>query len=161
MFNIFKSLNKDGYTVNESSLYDEHGFYSAFSKDIKSASHRVIIESPYITTRRAKEFADLLSRLNKRLKVTIYTRNPYHHDGVLIHESLEGIALLKEAGIYVKTCDDFRHRKVAIIDNTILWEGSLNMLSQNGSREMMRRFKSSELVSEMEKFLGIKWYSRS
>ena len=56
---------------------------------------QLIIESPYTTTRRAKEFADLLSKLNKNLKVAIYTRNLCHHDGVLILESLEVIVQLK------------------------------------------------------------------
>ena len=34
------------------------------------------------------------------------------------------------------------HQKVAIIDDRICWEGSLNILSFANSRELMRRFES-------------------
>jgi hypothetical protein len=46
------------------------------------------------------------------------------------------------------------HRKLAIIDD-VLWEGSLNILSQNDSCEIMRRIKSRSLVMEMVRFLGL------
>jgi hypothetical protein len=50
------------------------------------------------------------------------------------------------------------HRKLAIIDENILWEGSLNILSQNDSCEIMRQIYSVESVKEMLRFTGIrKW----
>lgn len=159
MFSIFKRNIDD--SLPSSSLFNEHDFYKAFSKDIRQASSHVMIESPYITNRRANEFTNLLRKLNKSLKITIYTRNPYHHDGNLIKESLEGIKTLRSAGVRVVTCNDMRHRKLAIIDKNILWEGSLNMLSQNGSREIMRRTNSSKMCRKMEQFIGLKWYSKS
>ncbi len=33
------------------------------------------------------------------------------------------------------------HRKLAVIDRTILWEGSLNILSQNRSQKVMSRIE--------------------
>lgn len=141
--------------ILSSNLHNERTFYSAFSKDVKRATASVMIESPYITKRRAREFAGLLNKARKGLKVTIYTRNPYHHDGILIDEAIEGIEILRNAGVTVIACDDMRHRKIAIIDDTILWEGSLNMLSQNGSREIMRRTSSRLLVEELKRFVCI------
>jgi hypothetical protein len=44
------------------------------------------------------------------------------------------------------------HRKLAIIDRQILWEGSLNILSQNESCEVMRRIESDELAMQMLQF---------
>lgn len=50
------------------------------------------------------------------------------------------------------------HRKLAIIDDNVLWEGSLNILSQNDSCEVMRRIKSDVAANEMIRFTGIrKW----
>ena len=43
------------------------------------------------------------------------------------------------------------------IDDT-LWEGSLNILSQNDSCEIMRRSVSSELVKQMADFVGASRY---
>ena len=48
------------------------------------------------------------------------------------------------------------HRKLAIIDRKILWEGSLNILSQNHSRELMRRIENEEITVETFNFLGLK-----
>lgn len=47
------------------------------------------------------------------------------------------------------------HRKVAILDRSILYEGSLNILSQNDSSEVMRRIKSTQLAWQMVRFIGI------
>lgn len=145
----------------ETKLFDEKQFYKAFSNDFKRAQRTVIIESPYITTRRAKEFSVLCSKLVDRgVRIAVYTRNPHHHDGVLIRESMQGIKVLKDVGVKVVECSDMRHRKLAIIDDSVLWEGSLNMLSQNGSREIMRRTVSEALCKQMRQFLGLKWYSK-
>lgn len=142
-------------------IYDERGFYGAFSTDLKTATSSVLIESPYVTVRRATEISTLIQRAVQRgVKISIYTRNPYHHDGILIDEARRGIRILEDAGARVTTCDDMRHRKLAIVDDQILWEGSLNMLSQNGSKEVMRRTFSVTLCSQMKQFLGLKWYSR-
>lgn len=147
--------------LDQTKLFDEHGFYGAFSTDLKAAISDVLIESPYITIRRATEIRPLLEKIIRRsVRVIIYTRNPYHHDGVLVDEAIQGIQILKQVGAKVVVCDDMRHRKLALIDGQILWEGSLNMLSQNGSKEVMRRTNSAELCSQMKQFLGIKWYSR-
>lgn len=156
MFKIFKR-NRDASPLLSSEIFDEHGFYGKFSKDIRVASSRIIIESPYITSRRAREISPLLRKAtNRGIKITIYTRNPYHHDGILVAESINGICILREAGATVITCDDMRHRKLAMIDGYILWEGSLNMLSQNGSKEVMRRSVSKELCQQMMQFIDVK-----
>jgi phosphatidylserine/phosphatidylglycerophosphate/cardiolipin synthase-like enzyme len=155
---MFKRFKKqvDPAPLLSSELFDEHSFYKAFSKDIRTAYSRIIIESPYITSRRAREITPLLKKaVNRGIKVTIYTRNPYRHDGILVTESINGIGILREAGVTVITCEDMRHRKLAVIDGYILWEGSLNMLSQNGSKEVMRRSVSNELCQQMLRFIRV------
>jgi len=41
------------------------------------------------------------------------------------------------------------HQKVAILDDTIAWEGSLNILSHRDSQEQMRRFEGQWTVEEI------------
>lgn len=155
MFKLF-NRSSDPTPLLSSAIVDEHGFYGKFSKDIRVASSWIIIESPYVTSRRAREISPLLSSAVKRgVKVLIYTRNPYHHDGILISESLKGIGILREAGVVVIACNDMRHRKLAMIDGYILWEGSLNMLSQNGSKEVMRRIVSKDLCQQMMRLINV------
>ena len=47
---------------SESSLYNQTDFYKAFIKDLKNARARVIIESPFITTRRIDQLLPVLKK---------------------------------------------------------------------------------------------------
>lgn len=149
-------LKRSRLPIESTELYDERSFFGAFSADFKSAQNEVIIESPYITIRRSKELSLLCKKLVRRgVKVIVYTRNPEHHEHTLRYQSYEGLEILRSAGVKTKICNDMRHRKIASIDRRILWEGSLNMLSQSNSKEIMRRTESSELCIQMLKFAGL------
>lgn len=50
-------------------------------------------------------------------------------------------------------CTDNHHRKLAIIDRKIVWEGSLNIPSQSNSREIMRRIEGKEIAEDAFNFL--------
>lgn len=153
---IITLFRRSRLPVETTKLFDEKSFFGAFSTDFKSAQHEVIIESPYITIRRTKELSLLCKKLVKRgVKIIVYTRNPEHHDPTLRYQSYEGLEILRSAGVKTKICNDMRHRKIASIDRNILWEGSLNMLSQSNSKEIMRRTESPELCVQMLKFTGL------
>lgn len=140
-----------------SQLYDEKYFYQSFVHDLKAAKREVIIESPYLTIRRAQQLASIFKKLSKRgVKLRINTRTPTHHTRDLRIQSERSIILLKKVGVRVYVCSDHRHRKVAIIDGSILWEGSLNILSQSNSREVMRRIESVQLATQMLRFTNIR-----
>lgn len=67
--------------------------------------------------------------------------------------SEEGICYFETIGVQVLLIKGGHHRKLAIIDRKILWEGSLNILSQNQSREFMRRIESKKLAEDLFQFL--------
>lgn len=52
------------------------------------------------------------------------------------------------------------HRKLAVIDQEIFYEGSLNILSFSDSCEIMRRVVSSTEAMKLLKFIGLKNYAR-
>jgi phosphatidylserine/phosphatidylglycerophosphate/cardiolipin synthase-like enzyme len=142
---------------HDSILFDEQRFYDAFASDINSAHSSVIVESPYLTERRALQFAKLITRkVNQGIKITIYTRHPSYHTSNLESQSWIACRILKDAGARVYLCDDMRHRKIAIIDNAVLWEGSLNIFSQNESLELMRRTVCETQVRYVTKLLKLK-----
>jgi len=139
-----------------SRLFDEKTFYSAFIGDLEDCRSEVIIESPYITLKRAEMlisvFDDLLA---KGVKIYVITRDPKEHDESMEYQSEEAISLFERMGVQVLLCIGNHHRKLAILDRQILWEGSLNILSQNKSREIMRRIDSQKLTMEMFDFLKL------
>jgi phosphatidylserine/phosphatidylglycerophosphate/cardiolipin synthase-like enzyme len=155
MFNAF--FRREAPAVfTDSRLYDQEGFYAAFLKDLSKCQHEVIIESPFITWRRLQTLLPTIQKLKKRrVRVIINTRNPL--DGQKDHMrdgSLRAIAELQHLGVQVLFTGG-HHRKLAILDRQILWEGSLNILSQNDSCEVMRRIPSVQLAWEMTRFTGI------
>ena len=117
----------------------------------------VLIESPYLTTKRAAALLPVLARIVKRgVVVTVSTRHPNEHDAVSRAQAYTVMASLHSIGVDLRLETGHLHRKIAILDDCILWEGSLNILSQNTSKEMMRRSFSRQLVRQMIRFIGYK-----
>jgi len=143
-----------------SSLFDENTFYKAFARDLKHCKKEVIIESPYMTVPRVNSLSPVLRKLVKKgVKVTVNTRFPGHHDKLMRIQAWLAIKELKQVGVKVRFYNDYLHRKIVIIDSLILYEGSLNILSQSKSREIMRRIESEQLTKQMIQFLKLKrWY---
>lgn len=140
-----------------SKLFDEKTFYQTFFRDLEGCQEEVIIESPYITCKRMKMFDRYFKKLLKKgVKIFIITRDPKEHPEFLETQSEVEITNCEIAGIQVLLCEGNHHRKLAILDRKILWEGSLNILSQTQSREIMRRIESKEITMEMFNFLNFK-----
>jgi len=137
-----------------SQLHDEKTFYKAFLRDLDTCRKEVIIESPFITTDRMKTLKPTFERLVKRgVRLYILTRSPREHCNGYEIQSEEEIEYFEYLGVQVFLCKGNHHRKLAILDRTILWEGSLNILSQTHSREIMRRIDNKDLTLEMFHFL--------
>lgn len=145
-------LRTNSIALLKSRLYSEETFYKAFLSDLSKCKSSVIIESPFMTIRRVSILLPALIKLKKRgVAITINTRDPEEGDNLRL-DCHRALSLLLHEGIHVVFTKGL-HRKIAIIDGMKLWEGSLNILSQNNSREIMRRTKSIELCAEMIKFI--------
>lgn len=139
-----------------SQLHNENTFYPAFIHDLENAREEIIIESPYITTERMRLLKPTFEKLIKKgVKIYIITRNPKEHEDWMEIQSEDAISWCEIVGIQVLLCKGNHHRKLAILDRKILWEGSLNILSQAKSREIMRRVEEQELALEMLNFLKL------
>lgn len=143
-----------------SQLHDETTFYKAFLKDLENCKEEVYIESPFITRERMKTLRSTFKKLvHRNIKVYILTRDPKEHDIEMELQAENEIRYFEELGVQVfiaKNDENKRfHRKLVIVDRKILWEGSLNILSQIHSREIMRRIESTDLIEEMLNFLNL------
>jgi hypothetical protein len=142
-----------------SRLYDQNTFYNAFFKDLHHAKSLAIIESPYITKKRMAQLIPVFRKLRSHnVRIIVNTKPLEEHNPLLYEQVLRAIGEMQDIGIEVFMTVG-HHRKLAIIDESILWEGSLNILSQNDSCEIMRRIKSNYAIKEMTKYTGIdKWF---
>jgi phosphatidylserine/phosphatidylglycerophosphate/cardiolipin synthase-like enzyme len=147
------------FTLNSSRLYDQNSFYKAFLCDLERAQSHVVIESPFITKKRMILLSPILQRLRiKGVHIVINTKPFEEHELVYQSQVIWAVGIMQDMGVEVLMTVG-HHRKLAIIDDDILWEGSLNILSQNDSCEVMRRIQSVESVKEIIRFTGVnKWH---
>ena len=142
--------------IHASKLYNENGFCPAFVKDLNRCKNELIIESPFITNRRLSNLMPVLKTLHaKKVRIVINTRDPIETDDEYQrNEAYRAVSRLQHAGVRVLYTKGL-HRKLAIIDQSILYEGSLNILSQNDSAEIMRRIVSVRLAEQMTSFIDL------
>lgn len=141
-----------------SRLFDHNDFYPAFVRDLGNCTKEIIIESPFITRKRMAHLLPTLRRLRARgVKVVINTRHPHEHDDFYMAQAFKAIAQLQSLGILVLYTGG-HHRKLAVLDRAIVWEGSLNILSQSNSCEIMRKITSRTLAEQMIQFLRLDEY---
>lgn len=147
-------LTHEPLSETNSILYDESTFYNRLKQDLLEAKQEIIIESPFIATRRLEMLKPVFEKLIARgVQVFIMTRDPHEHEEFMAKQAEAGIRYFEILGVQVLLCGGGHHRKLAIIDRKVLWEGSLNILSQSHSREFMRRIESKNLTEELFKFL--------
>jgi phosphatidylserine/phosphatidylglycerophosphate/cardiolipin synthase-like enzyme len=138
--------------------YDQTNFYRQFLRDLSLAREYIVIESPFMTVSRWEKLYTPLQQLKDRgVSIIVNTKPtnelslPMSQQATLITKEMQslGIIVLHTIG---------HHRKLAIIDGQISWEGSLNILSQYDSCEIMRRTCSDQETLELVNFLGLSQY---
>jgi len=127
-----------------------------FMKDLAKCHSEVLIESPFITNRRLRTLLPILQKLkDRKVRIAINTRDPKAQDCEYLRvDATDAISALQHLGIHVLFTSN-HHRKLAVLDRHILYEGSLNILSQNNSSEVMRRIESTQLAWQMIHFTKI------
>ncbi len=97
------------------SLFDQNTFYPALFRDLHQTKREVIIESPFITSRR-NQLMHILAKLRRRgVSVVINTRDPNEHDVDYRRQALEVVGNMQDLGIQVLYTAG-HHRKLVIID---------------------------------------------
>lgn len=137
-------------------LHSEQSFYPALAADLQKATSSVVIFSAFATPEGLYRWFPLFSEcLQRGVKTRIITRTLDNQTGSEANkEELVGLLpLLRQSGI-VFEMRPLPHEKVIVIDDEIVWHGSLNMLSQNKSNEVMTRTVSRSFAKEMLSMLA-------
>lgn len=137
------------HSVTPDLIYDGKSFYTVFCQDIKSAHKEVLIVCPFMRKNRISQLSKILTQaLQKGVSVTVITRpsedfKPSEQDIVK-----ENTATLQSCGVNVIYKSDF-HQKFTVIDNQIVWYGSVNFLSFGTNEESIMRFVSFDVAGEL------------
>lgn len=144
--------------IIDSELYDQDTFYKAFLQNVATCQRELVIESPFITTKRMNMLLPVFRRLRQRgVRVIINTRSPEEHDGIYQQQAADAILAMQALDIVVLYTSG-HHRKIAIIDRQTVWEGSLNILSFSDSCEIMRKIVSVPMAEQLMRFIAIERY---
>ncbi|MDD5171300.1 MAG: AAA domain-containing protein, partial [Syntrophales bacterium] len=130
-------------------MYTERNFWAKFFQDIKSSQQRLIILSPFLSVRRSGTLMNYFrSMKSSGIDIRIYTRPKNQQSGEMANQADIVIDQLRSINVNVVERRSM-HQKIAIIDDTIAWEGSLNILSHKDTEEHMRRFEGPSTVDEI------------
>ena len=138
----------DKQTVNNS-IFDSENYRAIFSKDIITASKNIIISSPSLGFKQTEWIITHSVELQlKGVTISVFTLcpNTYHEDGREHHTKL--INNLSSAGIQVKA-QEICHERYAIIDQSIVWYGSINLLSNTKDDDNIMRIISPSIAEEL------------
>jgi len=138
---------------SKSGIFNEGTFFAAFREDLLKAENSVVIFSPFVTQRGAGRLMDIISlKVSQGIRVRLVTRPPGDQGGVLEEGLAEIVNDMADTGVLV----DFRarmHEKFAIVDDKILWYGSLNIFSHRDTSESMFRIVSPGICEQMARFV--------
>ena len=118
--------------------------------------------SPFIAIPRLKLFLPHLANLiHRNIAVCVFLQQPNYDeleltldDWIKKEDMKEAIRRLQALGAHVSFKKDV-HMKVVVIDKHIVWDGSLNIMSHNNTRERMRRFLKSIEIEEAIRDCGL------
>ena len=128
------------------SIFDSRSFFPVYSADILAARNEILIVSPFVAKRRILSALNYLTTANAR--ITVVTKPPDNYaekDRGRITECME---LLAQNGIAIKTKDRI-HQKFAIMDQRVIWYGSINLLSYGASEESVMRIEDVNIAGEL------------
>ena len=136
-------------------LFTEKNFWLQFGQDLNDVKERLIILSPFLSIRRSDPFMNRFqAMIAKGVDISLYTRPVSQQGGEMSQQSETVIEHMRAIGAKVIERKSM-HQKVAIIDDKIAWEGSLNILSHRDTGEQMRRFEGISTVKELIKNLEL------
>ena len=130
-------------------IFDRSNFHPVFSGDLSRAKRDILIVSPFVTLKRTHQIIrDLTPALSKKVKVRVITRPKEETGSRSLTAWEEAIRQLEAAGISLILKSGI-HQKFSIIDQKIVWYGSINLLSYGSSEESMMRIESNNIAFEL------------
>jgi superfamily II DNA or RNA helicase len=132
-------------------IFNRDNFLPVFSQDIASAKKEILIVSPFIRQKRTHQMIQYLKiSTGNNIRVTIMTR-PKQDFSPKDHSALEKtLYLLTSNGVRMVFKSNI-HQKFAIIDQKIVWYGSINLLSYGYAQESIMRIETSNIANELIK----------
>ena len=142
-------VNMDGEKQKANAIYDIENYAETYWKDLEEANSAVVVSSPRLNNQKVDRIINMLGKRRELgVEVTIVTWHPdaykYGKDDV----RMELMERLRKAGFEIRlveeTCEHY-----AVIDNEIVWYGSVNLLSKEDAEDNLMRVCSKDIAAEL------------
>ncbi|HOT75803.1 MAG TPA: DEAD/DEAH box helicase family protein, partial [Candidatus Wallbacteria bacterium] len=145
----YKAMPESYSSEKTNIIFDENSFQPVFAVDLAAARKQIIIVSPFMKTPRVKQMIMQLScaALNGA-SITVITRPPEDFTGG-VAEMVRALTRLLNAADIKVVFKSKMHQKYTIIDQKIVWYGSVNFLSYGFGEESVMRLESFEIAAEL------------
>jgi len=135
-------------------IFNKESFLPVYTNDITNARKEILIVSPFISKRRVEQMLrHLTAAINNNVKIIIMTRPAEEYNEKIKIVLLRVLEALKNEGINILFKSNI-HQKFAIIDERIVWYGSINLLSFGNAEESIMRLESSNIANELTHGMG-------
>jgi type I site-specific restriction-modification system R (restriction) subunit len=142
-------VKSENITESIDIIFNNSNFLPVYSNDILNASEKILIVSPFMTRRRTLQMLQNLKvTLAKGTKVVVVTRPAENFKGKDISTWQTTLELLKNSGIVIVFNSNI-YQKFAIIDEKIVWYGSISLLSFGSSEKSIMRIESSNIANKL------------
>jgi hypothetical protein len=131
-------------------IFDQTTFDPAIESDLTNAKQTIVIFSGFVTPSRVARLGDLLRmKAAEGVKIRCVTRPPKLNGTMDPTRSKDALDALERIDCVVD-CRARIHEKVVLIDNEIVWHGSLNVLSHtHRTDESMTRVANAGLAKAL------------
>ena len=153
-----RTYKKIGYEIcnniiiekqNANTIFDIDSYEKVYEKDLQEANKEIIISSPGINHAKVDAFVKLIKqRQEDGVKLTVITLNPEGYPEEKIEDTKRLVEILKNCGVRIKL-QEHMHEHFAIIDEEIVWYGSMNFLSRAKADDNLMRVKSKDAAQEL------------
>ena len=142
-------VNMDGEKQKANAIYDIENYAETYWKDLEEANSAVVVSSPRLNNQKVDRIINLLGKRRELgVKVTIVTWHPdaykYGKDDV----RMELMERLRKAGFEIRLVEESCEH-YAVIDNEIVWYGSVNLLSKEDAEDNLMRVCSKDIAAEL------------
>ena len=121
--------------IEVTDIHDEKTFYAQLTRLIDDAKHSIWLWSPWVANRVHQLLPRLETAVSRGVRITVFTRDP--SDQTQGGEnSAKAVRALRAIGARIVEVN-IAHQKVVVIDDHTVMLGSLNVLSQHRTREVM------------------------
>lgn len=142
-------VNMDGEKQKANAIYDIENYAETYLKDLEEANSAVVVSSPRLNNQKVDRIINMLGKRRELgVKVTIVTWHPdaykYGKDDV----RMELMERLRKAGFEIRLVEESCEH-YAVIDNEIVWYGSVNLLSKEDAEDNLMRVCSKDIAAEL------------